>query len=71
MSDDANDGIASLNRLFQRFCNSQPNEGGRLSMAKTKFSEAVFWLRVNADVHRERMMTDERETERMTEAAHG
>jgi hypothetical protein len=73
MSDDASgDGIATLNRLFLRFCSTQPNEGGRLSMAKTKFSEAVYWLRVNADVHAERVMTDERQQQqRITEAVDG
>jgi 5-keto 4-deoxyuronate isomerase len=66
MSDDTSgDGIASLNRLFLRYCTTQPNEGGRLSMAKTKFSEAVYWLRLNADVHRERMVTDERQKQRL------
>jgi hypothetical protein len=66
MSDDTSgDGIASLNRLFLRYCTTQPNEGGRLSMAKTKFSEAVYWLRLNADVHRERMVTDERQKQKL------
>jgi hypothetical protein len=61
MSDDASagDGIATLNRQFLRFCQTQPNEGGRLSMAKTKFAEAIYWLKVNNDVHRERIAGDE------------
>jgi hypothetical protein len=58
MSDDVSGGIASLNRLFQRYCDTRPNVGGRLSMAKTKFSEAIYWLRINDEKDRERMMTD-------------
>jgi len=73
MSDDASaiDGIATLNRLFLRFCTTQPNEGGRLSMAKTKFSEAMYWLRVNNDVHRERIAGDERTGQQIRELTHG
>lgn len=73
MSDDtsATDGIATLNRLFLRFCGTQPNEGGRLSMAKTKFSEAIYWLRVNNDVHHERIAGDERTGQQLRELTHG
>ena len=73
MSDDANvvDGIATLNRLFLQFCGTQPNEGGRLSMAKTKFSEAVYWLRINNDVHRERIAGDESTGQVIRELTHG
>jgi hypothetical protein len=58
MSDDVTAGIATLNRLFERYCHKKPNVGGRLSMAKTKFGEAMYWLRINDEKDRERMMTD-------------
>jgi hypothetical protein len=71
MSDDASGGIASLNRLFHRYCDTQPNEGGRLSMAKTKFTEAMYWLRINQDKHRERKLTDERSAQQIRELTDG
>jgi len=59
MSDDASvTGIEQLRQQFQQFCSTQPNEGGRLSLAKSKWSEVEHFLRVNADLHRERLMND-------------
>jgi hypothetical protein len=72
MSDDtAGLGIASLNLQFQRFCQTQPNEGGRLSRAKTAFGEAMYWLRINDDVHRERIAGDERSGQKIKELTNG
>jgi hypothetical protein len=69
--DDASDGIASLTLRFRRFCQTQPNEGGRLSRAKTSFDEAMYWLRINDDKHRERKMGDERGGQQIGELTHG
>lgn len=71
MDDDVSGGIASLNRLFHRYCDTRPNVGGRLSMAKTKFSEAMYWLRINDEKDRERMMTDARESQVTKELTDG
>jgi len=59
MNDDTSAaGIEQLRQQFQQFCRTQPNEGGRLSLAKSKWGEVEHFLRVNADVHRERLMND-------------
>ena len=72
MSDEtAGLGIASLNLQFQRFCQTQPNEGGRLSRAKTSFDEAMYWLRINDDVHRARIAGDEKGGQRIRELTDG
>jgi hypothetical protein len=59
---DATDGIDGLNQQFQRFCNTQPNEGHRLSLARTKFTETLYWLRMNHDVHQARIVDDGKHT---------
>ena len=48
-----------LRRQFQQFWYStQSNEGGRLSLAKSKWSEVKHFLRVNAELHRDRQMSE-------------
>ena len=37
-----------------------PNEGNRLPMAKSHFDQALYWLRINLDVHQARLMSDEK-----------
>ena len=59
MSDvSAIEGIEMLKRQFQQFCSTQSNEGGRLSLAKSKWSEVEHFLRVNAELHRDRQMSE-------------
>ena len=61
MSDvSAIEGIEMLRRQFQQFCSTQSNEGGRLSLAKSKWSEVEHFLRVNAELHRDRQMNDQK-----------
>lgn len=63
MSDDKSEAdIEWLKAQFHRFCSTQSNEGGRLSLAKSKWSEVEHFLRVNAQLQRERMMSDQVQT---------
>ena len=46
--------IEQLKFQWQRALSDLPNEGNRLSIARTHFDQAIYWLRVNLDVHEAR-----------------
>lgn len=58
MSDRTEANIERLSEQFQRLCEDQPNVGHRLSHAKTKFAEAMYWLRANHIVHQDLLAHD-------------